>query len=444
VFQTINPATGDVVQTYKYLSSHEVDARIEKAAQSFKTWKTVSVADRANVLKKLATEFREHKRVLAGIMNEEMGKSVEDGIAEIEKCAAACDYFSEKGPEFLKPQIIAANYAHSEIRFEPMGIIFSIMPWNFPFWQFIRFAAPSLMIGNVILLKHADLTAGCAAKIESICQNIFSEQLVFNLHIGHEEAARVIQNPKVHGVTFTGSTRGGREVGRVAGEALKKTVLELGGSDAYIVLADADIHLAAKTCAKGRMINNGQSCIAAKRFIVHQDVYELFVKQLKGELESYKASPLASKKFQTQLQAQVEKLKSLGGQVLLGGVTPEGAGAFYPPSLMAFEKDHPDVHKEEVFGPVALVFKARDIDHAFEIANASPYGLGGGIFSRNEGLAQELVAKNMESGFVVVNDFVKSDARLPFGGVKDSGHGRELSAFGFHEFCNIKTVARGS
>lgn len=444
MFQTINPATGEVVKTYQHLTPSQIDAVVQKATHSFKIWKDTSVERRSEVLKQLATNLREYKRDLANQMTLEMGKSHEDGIAEIEKCAAACDYFSEKGPDFLKPQITSANYAESEIRFEPMGLIFSIMPWNFPFWQFIRFAAPSIMIGNVILLKHADLTAGCAEKIEEICKNIFSEQIIFNLHVDHAEAARLMQRPEIRGVTFTGSTRGGREVAKAAAEGLKKTVLELGGSDAYIILPDANIDKAAKTCAKGRMINNGQSCIAAKRFIAHKDVFESFVQKMKTELEAFKTAPLAHQKFQTQLQKQVEKLQNAGGKILLGGRIPQGAGAFYPPTLLVFEKNHPVIHQEELFGPVAMVIRAESVDEAFDMANSSPYGLGGGVFSENVETAKELVAKKMEAGFVVVNDFVKSDARLPFGGVKDSGHGRELSVYGFHEFCNIKTVARGS
>lgn len=444
MFQTINPATGEVIQTYHYLTLKQVDDIVEKASRSLQAWREVSVDRRAQALKQLATNLREHKRELANLMNQEMGKSEKDGIAEIEKCAAACDYYAEKGPDLLKPQAVAANYAASEVRFEPMGVIFSIMPWNFPFWQFIRFAAPSIMIGNVILLKHADLTAGCATKIEELCKNIFDEQVVFNLHIDHAIAAHLIEHPKVRGVTFTGSTRGGREVSKTAGAALKKIVLELGGSDAYIVLSDANIEKAAKICAQGRMINNGQSCIAAKRFIIHKDVYENFVKQMKAELATFPTSPLAAVKFQSQLQEQVEKMKSLGGVLQLGGEIPKQPGAFYPPSMITFERNHPDIHKEELFGPVALVIKAQSEDEAFEIANSSPFGLGGGIFSSNAPHAKELVAKKMESGFVVVNDFVKSDARLPFGGVKESGHGRELGSFGFYEFCNVKTVAQGS
>lgn len=444
MFQTINPATGDVVQSYNYLTLKEVDEIVGRAAHSLKTWRQTEVTLRAEVLRTLASRLKEHKKELGTLMNLEMGKTVAEGVAEIEKCAAACEYYAEFGPALLAPQVVAANYIHSEIRFEPLGIIFSIMPWNFPFWQFIRFAAPSLMIGNVILLKHADLTAGCGAKIEEICRGLFPEQLVFNLHIDHSEAARLIHKPEIRGVTFTGSTRGGREVSKVAGEALKKTVLELGGSDAYIVMADADLEKAAKTCAKGRMINNGQSCIAAKRFIVHKDVFESFTRQLKAELAAFPTSPLASQKFQTQLQEQIEKLKAVGGKVILGGIIPSGVGAFYPPSLMVFEKNDPLIHQEELFGPVAMVIRAESDDEAFELANSSPFGLGGGIFSANAEKAAELVAKRMEAGFVVVNDFVKSDARLPFGGVKDSGHGRELANFGFYEFCNIKTLARGN
>lgn len=444
MFQTINPATGAVVQTYNYLSLKEIDGVIEKASRNFQTWREVSILRRAEALRKLSTKLLEHKQELAALMHQEMGKILPEGLAEIEKCATACDYFAERGLEFLKPQPMTANnYAYSEVQFEPLGIVFSIMPWNFPFWQFIRFAAPSIMIGNVILLKHADLTAGCAAKIEELCHDLYDEQIVFNLRIDHSEAAHLIQNPKIRGVTFTGSTRGGREVAKTAGAALKKTVLELGGSDAYIIMADADIEKAAKICAKGRMINNGQSCIAAKRFIAHKDVYENFVKHMKAELSTYPISSLASVKFQSQLQQQVEKMKKLGGKVFLGGSIPSGAGAFYPPTLLVFDKNDPEVHKEELFGPVALVFRAENLEEAFEMANSSPFGLGGGVFSGNPGKAQELVAKKMEAGFVVVNDFVKSDVRLPFGGVKDSGFGRELGVFGFYEFCNIKTVARG-
>ncbi len=443
MFQTINPATGEVVQTYNYLSLKEIDAIVEKASYSLQAWRQVSISRRAESLKKLAKNLREHKNELALLMHQEMGKVLAEGIAEIEKCAMACDYFAEMGPEFLKPQPISANYAYSEVRFEPLGIVFSIMPWNFPFWQFIRFAAPSIMIGNVVLLKHSDLTAGCASKIEELCSNIYDEQIVFNLHIDHSEAARLIHNPKIRGVTFTGSTRGGREVAKIAGEALKKTVLELGGSDAYIIMADADIEKSAKICAKGRMINNGQSCIAAKRFIAHKDVYENFVKQMKAELSTYPSLPLASIKFQTQLQEQVEKMKRLSGKVHLGGTIPSSVGAFYPPTLLVFDKNDPEIHMEELFGPVAIVLKADSVDEAFEIANSSPFGLGGGIFSGNPEKALELVAEKMDAGFVVVNDFLKSDARLPFGGVKDSGHGRELGNFGFYEFCNIKSIARG-
>ncbi|HEY8269893.1 MAG TPA: aldehyde dehydrogenase family protein [Pseudobdellovibrionaceae bacterium] len=451
MFQTINPATGEVIQTYNYLSLKEMDAIVERASRSFRLWREAPLPERAEVLRKLSVRFREHKKELAALMNQEMGKALEEGVAEIEKCAIACEYFAEMGAEFLMPHPMSApyalnypaSYAHSEVRFEPLGIIFSIMPWNFPFWQFIRFAAPSIMIGNVILLKHANLTAGCGAKIEELCIGLWDEQIIFNLTLDHSEAARLIQNPKIRGVTFTGSTSGGREVAKTAGEALKKTVLELGGSDAYIIMADANIEKAAKICAQARMINHGQSCIAAKRFIVHKDVYDNFVLQMKAELSAYPTSVLASGEFQSQLQQQVEKMKKLGGQVLLGGRIPSGVGAFYPPTLIVFDKDDPEIHKEELFGPVALVLRAESVDEAFEIANSSPFGLGGGIFSGNAEKAQDLVAKRMEAGFVMVNDFVKSDPRLPFGGVKDSGYGRELGSFGFYEFCNVKTVVRG-
>jgi succinate-semialdehyde dehydrogenase/glutarate-semialdehyde dehydrogenase len=446
MFQTVNPATGQVVQSYSFATDVEIQSTLQKAHENFNWWRQTSIAERASVVQKLAAEFRAQKNTLAELMTLEMGKTQEEGLAEIEKCAVTLEYFAEKGPEFLKPEPVSIPKAESEIHFEPLGVILSIMPWNFPFWQFVRFAAPSLMIGNVIVLKHSTITAGCAQKIEEMCRKVVEKTLIFNLRLDHEQAAKVMGDPAIRGVTFTGSTAGGREIAKTAGQALKKTVLELGGSDAYLVLADADIPMAAKKCAAGRMINNGQSCVAAKRFIVVADVFDSFVKEMKTELAKFKTLPLAQQKFKIQLLEQVQKMQSLGGKLLLGG---EAGGpvqlphAFFPPSLLVFQENHPGIHQEELFGPVAMVIKAKDTREAITIANASPYGLGGGIFSGDEKAARELARKELEAGFVVVNDTVRSDARLPFGGVKNSGYGRELSLHGFREFCNIKTVLVG-
>jgi succinate-semialdehyde dehydrogenase/glutarate-semialdehyde dehydrogenase len=444
MFQTVNPATGQVVQNYSLLQKNEIDRALQTANENFQSWRKTPLSERAALLKRLAQKFRQQKDVLADLMTLEMGKSHKEGVSEIEKCAMTFDYFADRGPGFLKPEPVSLEGENAEIRFEAMGVILSIMPWNFPFWQFVRFAAPSLMIGNVILLKHSNITAGCAQKIEDLCKEVSESQLIFNLRIDHDQAAQLMKERAIRGVTFTGSTRGGREIAKTAGEALKKTVLELGGSDAYIVLADADIEFAAKKCAAGRMVNNGQSCVAAKRFIVVEKVYDAFVAAMKKELESYPTLPLAHEKFKTQLQEQVEGLKGLGGKVLLGGTIAQTTHAYYPPSLMVFTENRREIHQEELFGPVALVIKAKDPNEAVEIANSSSYGLGGGIFSKNVAAARALAQTELEAGFVAVNDTVRSDPHLPFGGVKDSGYGRELSLHGFREFCNIKTVAVGS
>lgn len=443
MFQTINPATGEVVHNYEYHSMNDVKAGLLKAQKAFAGWKQTPLSQRSQALKTLATRLREHRAELAQLMTLEMGKDPKEGIAEIEKCATTCDYFAEQGPGFLQTKSVSSHYAQSEVHLEPLGVILSIMPWNFPFWQFIRFAAPSLMVGNTILLKHAELTTGCAEKIEELCQGLFSEPLVQTLRISHEMAATLIQDPLIRGVTFTGSTRGGREVAKAAGMALKKTVLELGGSDAYLIFPDAELALAAKQCAAVRMTNRGQSCVAGKRFIAVAEVYGKFTELFVQEMSRFPVALLASEKFQKQLQTQVDHLKALGGKVLCGGSLPSGKGAFYPPTVVTFEKNHEDLHKDEIFGPVAIVLKADSVDQAFEFANSSVYGLGGGIFSKDEKKAMELAAKKFEAGTVIVNDFVRSEAGLPFGGVKDSGYGRELSVFGLHEFCNIKSVSRG-
>lgn len=451
-FDTTNPFTGDMIQTYKHLPFDEVEILINEAHKSFQKWRQKPPEKRAKVLLQLAQELRVNSKKLAQIITEEMGKPITQARAEMEKCAVTCEFFADNGPKMLQAEIHEAQYAKNEIHFEPLGVIFGIMPWNFPVWQLIRFAAPTLMAGNTILLKHSDITAGTAEALAEIFKAIQDPPLLFNAPMNHETAAQTIAHPKIHGVSLTGSTRAGREVGTVAGQHLKKTVLELGGSDAYIILKDADILKAAKICTQARLVNSGQSCVAAKRFIVEESVLKPFVTAMTKEMQAASVGdpqdektlvgPLASKKFQKTVIQQVQKLKNLGGEVVLGGSAPEGPGAFYPPTIVVFNEGLPELGQEEIFGPVAIIIKAQNPGDAVHIANSSPYGLGGGIFTKSIEQGRQM-AQYMECGFVVINDFVKSDPRLPFGGVKESGYGRELSRYGLTEFCNIKTLGVG-
>ncbi|MFV8250411.1 NAD-dependent succinate-semialdehyde dehydrogenase [Bdellovibrio bacteriovorus] len=442
-FQTVNPATGDVLKSYNHLSWSDTEKNIEQAAKDFQIWRKVSFKERSEVLLQLAQALRTHKSELAQMMNQEMGKLIAEGKAEVEKCAVTCEHYAKEAETMLKNQVAASSpYKHAEVSFQPVGVVFSVMPWNFPLWQVIRFAAPALMAGNVILLKHADLTAGTSELIGKIFNDLTSDyKLLRNIQVNHDVAAQVIAHPAVHGVTFTGSSQGGRSVATEAAKNLKKIVLELGGSDAYLVLEDADVEVAAKACAKVRLVNCGQSCVAGKRFIVNEKVAKDFIHHFTKEMKEAELAPLASVKFQKTIVDQVEKLKKWGGKVVLGGSAPQGAGAFYPATVVVFEKDHPEVHREEIFGPVASVFIVKSTEEALAVANSSPYGLGGGVFTRDVKKGKELIEKELQAGFVVVNDYVKSDPRIPFGGIKESGYGRELGHFGIMEFVNIKTVA---
>lgn len=444
-FSTVNPATGEQLKKFEHVTWDQAELMILDAKKDFEKWRKVSFADRSKVLNNLAANLRKHSDDLALQMNLEMGKLIAEGKAEVEKCAVTCEFYAKEAATMLANQKTASPYKEAEVSFLPMGVIFSVMPWNFPLWQVIRFAAPALMAGNVIILKHADLTAGVAEKIGQIFKDLTADYVLLrNCQVDHTVAEKIIAHSAVRGVTFTGSTEGGRSVATTAAKNLKKIVLELGGSDAYIVLDDADISMAAKACAKTRLQNCGQSCVAGKRFVVVESVLQEFLMAMEHEMKILQLAPLASKRFQDIIVTQVEKLKNWGGKVIFGGTVPQGPGAFYPASMVLFEKNNSEVHHEEVFGPVALVFVAKDANDALAIANSSPYGLGGGIFTRDLQKGKELVEKEMEAGFVVVNDFVKSDPRVPFGGVKESGYGRELGHFGIMEFVNVKTVGVGA
>lgn len=443
-FQTVNPANGDVIKSYSHLEWNKAEKLIQEAHQDFKKWRQTSFDERSGFLLKLAEKLRAHKTEIAESMKQEMGKLLAEGKAEVEKCAVTCEFYAKEGAKMLAPQPSESPYKSAEVVFQPLGVIFSIMPWNFPLWQVIRFAAPSIMAGNVILLKHADLTAGTSEWIAKIFAEVSSTPLLLrNCQVDHEVAEKIMASPLVQGVTFTGSTRGGKEVAKTAAGNLKKTVLELGGSDAYVILEDADIEKAAKICVTARLVNCGQSCVAAKRFIVHEKIATEFTQSYIAEMKKAELAPLASEKFQKQIIEQVEKLKKWGGKVLLGGTAPQGAGAFYPATVVLFEKNNPDMHAEEIFGPVASIIVVKSEQEAIEVANSSPYGLGGALFTRDIEKGKRILTRELEAGFVVLNDQVKSDPRIPFGGVKDSGYGRELGSFGIREFVNVKTVAIG-
>jgi succinate-semialdehyde dehydrogenase/glutarate-semialdehyde dehydrogenase len=384
-------------------------------------------------------------------MAEEMGKPFKDGVAEAEKCATCCDYFAEHAERHLADEIVATDARKSYVAFRPLGVVLAVMPWNFPFWQVIRFAAPGLMAGNAGVLKHASNVPGCALAIEQIFKDAgFPENLFRTLMIGSKDVASVIEHPLIRAVTLTGSTPAGKAVAAKAGECLKKTVLELGGSDAYIIMDDADIEQAAAIAAKGRLVNSGQSCIAAKRFIVTEKnrarFEEAFVKKMQAArvgdpmAEGTQVGPMARKDLRDDLHKQVEESIRKGARLLCGGEVPKGEGAFYPPTVLTGVKKGMPAYDEELFGPVAAIIVADNEKHAIEIANDSIFGLGGGVIGSDLARAEKIAAEEIEAGCVFVNDAVRSDPRLPFGGIKESGYGRELSHFGIREFVNIKTV----
>lgn len=450
-FQTVHPANGEVIHTYKYFSSLEIEKAIESAWQKFHSFKTKAVSVKSDQLRLLARELRKDSEALGRLITLEMGKALKDSLAEIEKCASACEYFADNLEKFLAAEEVKSNYQKSFVVKDPMGPVFAIMPWNFPIWQTIRFAAPAVGIGNPILLKHSNVTAGTAEKLEEIFNRV-EKGLLANLRIDHEQAAHVIADKRVRGVTLTGSTRAGREIAATAGKHLKKAVLELGGSDAYIVFADANIEKAAQVCAAARMVNNGQSCIAAKRFLVEKSIYPQFIKAFEKEflkfswgdpfLPEHQVGSLASKKFQKQLLEQCRSLEKSGAQKIFDcgkDFDFDGGDSFFPPRAYKVSSELDQAFQDEFFGPVALVFEFENEAEAIGLANKSPYGLGGALFTEDLKRAYRL-SRQLEAGFLVINEQVKSDARLPFGGVKDSGYGRELSLYGFNEFCNIKTI----
>ena len=449
--EAVNPATGEKINTYPEMTPDEVESRICRAHQTFVDWKTRTFSERAELMKEAAGVLRDKAGEFARLMALEMGKPVRDGRPEIEKCAWVCDYYAERAEAILSPEIIATDAAKSYVTFQPLGVVLAVMPWNYPFWQVFRFAVPALMAGNAGVLKHSANVPGCALAIEDVFRQAgFPENIFQTLMIGGERVEKVIENPLVKAVTLTGSKPAGQAVAATAGRLLKKSVLELGGSDPYIVLEDADLDAAAAACAASRLLNSGQSCIAAKRFVVVEAVRQSFetllVDQMRARkmgdplVESVEIGPQARFDLRDDLHRQVRQSVEKGARCLLGGKLPDGPGAFYPPTVLT------DVHKgmpaydEETFGPVAAVIGVKDEKEAIRVANDTVFGLGAAVFTRDIARGERIAATALDAGSCFVNAFVKSDPRLPFGGIKESGYGRELSHYGIKEFVNIKTV----
>ncbi len=446
----VNPATGAVIATYPAHTEHDVEYRLARAATTFASWSETPLAARAERLRAAARHLRARRDRYARLMTDEMGKPIAQAEAEVEKCAWVCDHYAEHGEEFLAPEMVATDAAKSYVRFDPLGVVLAIMPWNFPFWQVMRFAAPALMAGNVALLKHASNVPGCALALEEVFTAAgFPPGAFSTLLIGSAAAEALVRHPAVAAVTLTGSETAGIAVGAAAGSELKKVVLELGGSDPFVVLADVDLDACVDTAVIARIINNGQSCIAAKRFIAVAEVVADFESRFAARLRALpvgnpldratKLGPLARPDLVTDLHRQVTQSVALGARLVTGGRPLPGPGFFYAPTLLADVHPGMPVFNEETFGPAAALIRAEDEEHAIELANLSRFGLGASLWTRDVARG-EILARRIEAGAVFVNGMVKSDPRLPFGGVKRSGYGRELARFGMREFVNVKSV----
>lgn len=448
--ETINPDTGELVKSFNEMTKKEVDDIIDHAHEAFLSWREISFADRSKLMMNASDVLKEQKEEYGKILTLEMGKPIKQAISEVEKCAWVCEYYAENAEKILNKEIIKTDASESYVQFDPIGVVLAVMPWNFPFWQVFRFAAPALMVGNVGILKHASNVPMSALAIEQIFSHAGFPQNTFKtLLIGSSQVSDVIKNPKVKAATLTGSEHAGKKVASDCGKELKKTVMELGGSDPFIILKDADLDEAINTAVTARLINNGQSCIAAKRFIVVEDVYQEFEKKFVEKMKSIKIGdpmnestelgPMAREDLLVELNEQVKKSVANGAKLLCGGERLDKPGFYYPATVIAEIQPGMAAYNEELFGPVASVFKAKDENDAIRIANDSDFGLGASLWTNDLDKAKELAHK-IESGSVFINGLVKSDPRLPFGGVKISGYGRELSHYGIKEFVNIKTV----
>ena len=449
-FQSVNPTTGEVLETFPATAAPELDRILDRADAAWRDWRRRPVRERVKPFRDAANLLRARAPAYARLMALEMGKPVAQGAAEAAKCAWACEYFAEEAEAMLAPQARRTDASASYVRFDPLGPVLAIMPWNFPFWQVFRFAVPALAGGNVSILKHAPNVPRCALALQVLFDDAGFPDGVFQTVFAEPDViGRLIADSRIRGVTLTGSPRAGASVAEQAGRSGKKTVLELGGSDAFLVLADADLEAAARAAAEARLQNCGQSCIAAKRFIVVGGVLDAFLAQFARALQAptvgdplvagTEIGPLARRDLRVTLHGQVEASERRGAELRFGGRVPDGPGAFYPPTLLTKVTPGMPVFDEETFGPVAAVVRARDASDAVRLANASGYGLGASIWTSDRAVG-EAIAGELEVGLAVVNGVVTSDPRLPFGGVKASGYGRELSDYGLREFLNVKSV----
>ncbi len=449
--ETINPATEKLIKRYDFQNASSIQQCIEDAHLAFCSWRKETFEGRKKLMLEMAQLLRQEKEALAYLIVEEMGKPIAAALSEIEKCAWVCEHYAEHAEAYLAPFPIETEHHKSSVVYQPLGVVFAIMPWNFPFWQVFRFAAPTIMAGNAALLKHAPITTGCGLAIQALFEKAgFKKGIFQTLLLSNEQAEEVIAHPHVVAVTLTGSSRAGSHVASTAGKYLKRAVLELGGNDPYLVLADADLKLAAECIVTSRLSNAGQSCVAAKRIIVVEEVYDAFIEQVVQEMKRYEIGapqlstttmgPIARADLRETLHQQVLKSQAKGAVVLVGGKIPECQGFFYPPTLLVDMIPGMPAFDEELFGPVIAVMKVKDEASAIAFANQSQFGLGGGVFTRDLIRGEKIATEEIESGTCFVNQFVSSDPRLPFGGIKQSGYGRELSRSGILEFVNVKTV----
>ena len=450
-FDIINPASGEKINRFEEMTAQEVQSILQQCADSQRAWAATAFSERARLMKSAHDVLLKNKQRYAALMTQEMGKVYPQGIAEVEKCAWACEFYAENAEQFLAPEDVPTEAYHSFVTFKPLGVVLAVMPWNFPLWQVFRFAAPALMAGNGAVLKHAPNVFGCSLLIEEIFREAgFPENLFRSLIIDIPQTTEVIRNPLVAAVTITSSVNAGRAVAAEAGKVLKKCVLELGGSDPFIVLEDADIDKAVEVGIVGRFQNSGQSCIAAKRFIIVEAVYDEFEKKFVDKVRQLKMGdpseegvyigPQARIDLRDGLHDQVRRSVEAGAELLVGGEVPDGPGAFYPPTVLAGVKPGMAAWSEELFGPVATLIKVKDEKEAIEVANGTDFGLGGAVWTRDLARGERIAADEIQSGAAFVNDMSKSDPRMPFGGIRNSGYGRELSIFGIREFVNVHGV----
>jgi len=448
--RSVNPANGEEIASYDEMSKDEVKDILRSVDSAFNEWRRTSFSFRGDLLRKAGEDLRKNKEDYGRLMSLEMGKPYSQAIAEAEKCGWVCDFYANEAEKILSNKMIETDASKSYIAHQPLGIVFAVMPWNFPFWQVFRFAAPALMAGNVGVLKHASNVQGCALAIEEIFTNSgFPDNVFRTLVIGSKDVESVINDPHVKAVTLTGSTPAGKAVASQSGAALKKTVLELGGSDPYVILKDADLDQAVEACVIGRFLNTGQSCIAAKRFIVEKDVLKEFQEKLISVVkektwgdpfDDVDLGPMVNEYSRDEIHDQVVRSVESGADVLVGGEVPDDPGAFYPATILGNVSPGMAAFDEELFGPVASIISATDEEEALQLANNTPFGLGAAVFTKDIEKGEKIAAEKLEAGCCFVNDFVRSDPRLPFGGIKESGYGRELSSNGILEFVNSKTV----